>query len=84
MNHKENQIKGAQLVNGCYASSIPRSYFIFFLITGVITEKKSALDQEMKFSCVVSSSVAGPEPVCIGLAHRDHVLVNRGKHTEGK
>ena len=55
----------AWLVNGCYASSIPRSYFIFFLITGVITvkeKKKCALHQEMKFSWVVSSSVVGLVP----------------------
>lgn len=46
--------------------------------------KKCVLDQEIKFSWIASSSVAGPVPACTGLAQHDHVFVNRRKHSEDK
>lgn len=52
--------------------------FSFSLLELLQKRKKSALDQEMKFSRIVSSSAAGP----VGLAHHRDVFVNRVKHTE--
>lgn len=82
MKQRRESEHAAQLVNECHASSIPQSNFIFFLIIGVIPEKKRRkcdLDQEIKFSWIVSSSVAGIVPICTGLVHRDHVFCKSEK-----